>query len=53
MQRQPILTERDLSLFQLRTRYVRNYLTFAGTARIFCSICPAPACMIRRRWTWS
>ena len=30
MQRQPILTERDLSLFQLRTRYVRNYLTFAG-----------------------
>lgn len=30
MQRQPILSERDLSLFQLRTRYVRNYLTYAG-----------------------
>ena len=30
MQRQPILTDRDLSLFELKTRFVRNYLTFAG-----------------------
>lgn len=30
MQRQPVLTARDLSLFQLKTRYTRNYLTFAG-----------------------
>ena len=30
MQRQPILTDRDLSIFQLKTRFVRNYLTFAG-----------------------
>ena len=30
MQRQPVLTPRDLSLFQLKTRYTRNYLTFAG-----------------------
>ena len=30
MQRQPILTNRDLSLFELKTRLVRNYLTFAG-----------------------
>ena len=30
MQRMPILSETDLSLFELKTRYVRNYLTFAG-----------------------
>jgi hypothetical protein len=26
----PTLSETDLSLFELKTRYVRNYLTFAG-----------------------
>lgn len=30
MQRQPILSERDMSIFELKTRFVRNYLTFAG-----------------------
>lgn len=30
MKRQPILTGQELSFFQLKTRYVRNYLTFAG-----------------------
>lgn len=30
MQRQPILSERDLSVFELKTRFVRNYLAFAG-----------------------
>ena len=30
MQRMPALSESDLSLFEIRTRYVRNYLTFAG-----------------------
>ena len=30
MERQPILTERDMSVFELRNRYVRNYLSFAG-----------------------
>jgi hypothetical protein len=30
MQRMPILSESDMSLFELKTRYVRNYLTFAG-----------------------
>ena len=30
MQRMPILSETDMSLFELKTRYVRNYLTFAG-----------------------
>ena len=30
MQRMPILTDSDMSLFELKTRYVRNYLTFAG-----------------------
>ena len=30
MQRMPTLSETDLSLFELKTRYVRNYLTFAG-----------------------
>ena len=30
MQRQPILTDQDLSLFELKPRFVRNYLTFAG-----------------------
>ena len=30
MQRMPILNDSDMSLFELKTRYVRNYLTFAG-----------------------
>ena len=30
MQRMPVLSETDMSLFELKTRYVRNYLTFAG-----------------------
>lgn len=30
MQRMPILSETDMTLFELKTRYVRNYLTFAG-----------------------
>ena len=30
MQRIPILSDSDMSLFELKTRYVRNYLTFAG-----------------------
>ena len=30
MQRMPILSDSDMSLFELKTRYVRNYLTFAG-----------------------
>ena len=30
MQRMPILSASDMSLFELKTRYVRNYLTFAG-----------------------
>ena len=30
MQRMPILSDTDMSLFELKTRYVRNYLTFAG-----------------------
>ena len=30
MQRMPILSETDMSLFELKTRYTRNYLTFAG-----------------------
>ena len=30
MQRMPTLSETEMSLFELRTRYVRNYLTFAG-----------------------
>ncbi len=30
MRRMPILSETDMSLFELKTRYVRNYLTFAG-----------------------
>ena len=30
MQRMPILSETDLSLFEIKTRYVRNFLTFAG-----------------------
>lgn len=30
MQRQPILSERDMSVFELKTRYVRNYLAYAG-----------------------
>ena len=27
MQRMPILSDTDMSLFELKTRYVRNYLT--------------------------
>lgn len=30
MERMPILSDRDMSLFDLKTRYVRNWLTFAG-----------------------
>ena len=30
MQRMPILSDSAMSLFELKTRYVRNYLTFAG-----------------------
>ena len=30
MQIMPILSENDMSLFELRTRYTRNYLTSAG-----------------------
>ena len=30
MQRMPTLSETDLSLFEIKTRYVRNFLTFAG-----------------------
>ncbi len=30
MQRMPILNDSDMSLFELKTRYIRNYLTFAG-----------------------
>ena len=30
MQRMPILSDSDMSLFEVKTRYVRNYLTFAG-----------------------
>ena len=30
MQRIPTLSEADISLFELKTRFVRNYLTFAG-----------------------
>ena len=30
MQRIPTLSETDMSLFELKTRFVRNYLTFAG-----------------------
>ncbi len=29
MQRMPILSDSDMGLFELKTRYVRNYLTFA------------------------
>ena len=28
MQRMPILSDSDMNLFELKTRYVRNYLTF-------------------------
>lgn len=31
MQRMPALSETEMSLFELKTRYVRNYLTFART----------------------
>lgn len=30
MQRQPVLSDRDLSIFECKTRFVRNYFTFAG-----------------------
>jgi len=30
MQRMPVLSDTDMNLFELKTRYVRNYLTFAG-----------------------
>lgn len=30
MERMPVLSDRDMSLFELKTRYTRNYLTFAG-----------------------
>lgn len=30
MQRMPTLSETEMSLFELKTRYVRNYLTFSG-----------------------
>ena len=30
MQRMPILSDSDMSLFELKTRYVRNYFTYAG-----------------------
>ncbi len=30
MQRIPTLSETDMSLFEIKTRFVRNYLTFAG-----------------------
>ena len=30
MQRMPILSDSDMNLFELKTRYTRNYLTFAG-----------------------
>lgn len=30
MQRQPVLSERDMSIFERKTRLVRNYLAFAG-----------------------
>ena len=30
MQRMPVLSDTDMSLFELKTRYVRNFLTFAG-----------------------
>lgn len=29
-QRMPILSDTDMSLFELKTRYVRNYFTYAG-----------------------
>ena len=30
MQRMPILSDSDMKLFELKNRYSRNYLTFAG-----------------------
>ena len=30
MQRMPILSDSDMSLFELKTRFVRNYFTYAG-----------------------
>ena len=30
MERMPLLSGTDMSLFELKTRYVRNYLTYAG-----------------------
>ena len=59
MQRMPTLSETDLSLFELKTRYVRNYLTFAGKNSkdfllyISCSISPAQLCMTVPLWMWN
>ena len=33
MQRMPILSDSAMSLFELKTRYVRNYLTVAATLK--------------------
>ena len=30
-QRMPILSDTDMSLFELKTRFVRNYFTYAGS----------------------
>ena len=54
MQRQPVLTPRDLSLFQMKTRYTRNYLTFAGkNSKDFLLYLSGPGYMTLRKWTWS
>ena len=64
MQRMPILSDSDMSLFELKTRYVRNYLTFAGknskdfllylsAPGVYDSPVLLPVCMTARRWIWS
>ena len=60
MQRMPTLSETDLSLFELKTRYVRNYLTFAGkNSKDFLLYISGPAvydsqlCMTVPLWMWS
>ena len=54
MQRMPILSDSDMSLFELKTRYVRNYLTFAGkNSKTISYTFPLPVCMTARRWIWS
>ena len=30
MQRMPLLSDKDMSLFELGTQYVQNYFTYAG-----------------------